>query len=409
MIYLQYHLLLLCLSLPTLLYATASLGRSVAFLHTSNGISTAQDTPVHFNHQRPLIVSEGCPAGSHSCSSLGHSNACCPSNTNCALDATGNIACCPFNAVCTGTVATCPTGWKHCPQLLWGSCCPADYVCGASSCISLSPTSSTTSNACSTTSAPVSTPLPNCAYGPPCGYYRPQCCAANEYCYTDLENVAQCTATNTGHWHTYTTTYVETDIETITTTATEIFATTDIETVTSTFSSWSCRYSLGESPCGNICCLAGQFCQSPGQCRPVAGGSTPYYSTTFTTTASPSIHSCAAGTSTVPNALFPFCYIPTTFANRGVCSSYWSSCQVESTSCFESLRGANKITVSGSAATSGSMAASSICSELSSSACYGLALPNCTEFLAQSLTITLTSTGSVTTTVTYETAVRTDG
>ena len=39
-----------------------------------------------------------------SCSSVGNSRACCPKNTNCALDTVGNIACCPSHAECTGTV-----------------------------------------------------------------------------------------------------------------------------------------------------------------------------------------------------------------------------------------------------------------------------------------------------------------
>jgi hypothetical protein len=407
MLCLRHQLSLLCLPLPIIFYAAASPGRSIVSLWTSNGVSAAQDLPVHFSHQQPLLVSQGCPAGYDSCSWIGHSEACCQSNQNCALDAAGNVACCPSNAACTGIIATCPTGWKSCPQLLGGNCCPAGYVCGTS-CTLLSPTSSSTSDACSTTSAPVPTSLPNCAYGPPCGYYRPQCCAINEYCYTDLKNVAQCTATKTGHWQTYTTTYVETDIQTITTTATKTLATTDIETITSTFSSWSCQYSLGETPCGDICCLAGQICQSAGQCQPVGGSSTRYYSTpsttTFTTTASPGRHTCAASMSTIPNAPFPFCYMPTSFANKAMCSSYWSSCQRESTSCFVSLGGASEVTVSGSAA------ASSVCSDLSLSACYNLALASCTLFTAPTTTIiTLTSPGCVTTTVLYQPPVGTGG
>jgi hypothetical protein len=410
---LRHQLLLLCLSFSMLLYTAASPGRLFVSLSASNGVSTAQDLPVYFNHQRPLLVSQGCPADHNSCSLIGHSEACCQPNSHCALDAAGNVACCPSNAVCTGTIATCPTGWKSCPQSLGGGCCHADHASGAS-CTLLSPTSSTTSNPCSTTSAPGSTLLPNCAYGPPCGYYHPQCCAANEYCYTDLENVAQCTATKTGYWQTYTTTYIETDIETLTTTATETLTTTDIEIITSTFTSLGCQYSLGEVLCGNICCLAGQFCQSAGQCRPVGGGSTPYYSTTSTTTvtipARPGKHTCAAGGSTVPNAPFPFCYVPTSLANMAVCSSYWSSCQLESTSCFASLEGSTEFTVSGPGVTSGCTAASCICSELSVSACYNLELSICALFPAPTTTFTtVTSPGFVTTTVPYQTTVGTEG
>src|ERR1700733_2536335 len=54
---------------------------------------------------RPLIVKrQSCPSSYNSCSTFGYSNACCPVNSNCALDDAGHIACCPFNAACTGTV-----------------------------------------------------------------------------------------------------------------------------------------------------------------------------------------------------------------------------------------------------------------------------------------------------------------
>lgn len=115
----------------------------------------------------------------------------------------------------------------------------------------------------------------------PCGYYGQLCCEADEVCYTDSNNEAQCsagagTATTTaaGEWEYYTTTYVQ----------------TDLKTVTQTFSSYipastiSCSYSLGETPCGNVCCLSGQFCQAPGSCAAVGGGSSGYYSSLYTVT-----------------------------------------------------------------------------------------------------------------------------
>ncbi len=37
------------------------------------------------------------------CSAM-NSQACCPKNTNCAVDGAGNIACCPHNAACTGNL-----------------------------------------------------------------------------------------------------------------------------------------------------------------------------------------------------------------------------------------------------------------------------------------------------------------
>src|SRR5271156_1686201 len=92
---LRHQLLLLCLSFSMFLYTAASPGRFIISLSASNGVSTSQDLPVYFNHQQPLLVSGSCPAGYNSCSSIGHSEACCQQNSNCALDAAGNVACCP--------------------------------------------------------------------------------------------------------------------------------------------------------------------------------------------------------------------------------------------------------------------------------------------------------------------------
>ncbi|EXJ86251.1 hypothetical protein A1O1_06621 [Capronia coronata CBS 617.96] len=115
----------------------------------------------------------------------------------------------------------------------------------------------------------------------PCGYWGQLCCETDEVCYTDANDQAQCgagtvatTAAAGGQWEYYTTTYVQ----------------TDLKTVTATFSSYlptstkSCSYSLGESGCGNVCCLSGQYCQSSGVCVAVGGGSSGYYSSFYTVT-----------------------------------------------------------------------------------------------------------------------------
>ncbi|OAL18280.1 hypothetical protein AYO22_10858 [Fonsecaea multimorphosa] len=116
----------------------------------------------------------------------------------------------------------------------------------------------------------------------PCGYYGQLCCEAGEVCYTDSNDEAQCGAgatataatTVAGQWEYTTVTFVQ----------------TDLKTVTSTYSSYvpastiSCSYSLGETPCGNVCCLSGQFCQSAGICAAVGGGSSGYYSSLYTVT-----------------------------------------------------------------------------------------------------------------------------
>jgi hypothetical protein len=93
----------------------------------------------------------------------------------------------------------------------------------------------------------------------------------------------------------------------------------------------------------------------------------------------------AGGGSTVPNTYYPFTYIPTFFANAGICSSYWTSCQSASASCFTSLAGTNGVTVSGVAGGTTIMgqsalvaiSASSICSSLSATACRGLSTQRC--------------------------------
>ncbi|KIX04952.1 uncharacterized protein Z518_05823 [Rhinocladiella mackenziei CBS 650.93] len=113
----------------------------------------------------------------------------------------------------------------------------------------------------------------------PCGYYGQLCCEADQACYTDSNNQAQCgvvatTAVASGQWEYYTTTYVQ----------------TDLKTVTETFSSYvpvstlSCSYSLGETPCGNVCCLSGQYCQASGICVAVGGDSSGHYSSLYTVT-----------------------------------------------------------------------------------------------------------------------------
>lgn len=90
--------------------------------------------------------------------------------------------------------------------------------------------------------------------------------------------------------------------------------------------------------------------------------------------------------SVVPNSYFPFVIIPTSYSNADQCSSYYTSCQSELTSCTASLGGgANGVTVSGlgggvtvaGTTASGTVNAQSVCSSLSSVACHGLQLSSC--------------------------------
>ncbi|KIW13221.1 hypothetical protein PV08_08408 [Exophiala spinifera] len=136
----------------------------------------------------------------------------------------------------------------------------------------------------------------------------------------------------------------------------------------------------------------------------VLGGSTT--SSTASATA-PGITSFTSGVegggSTVPNAFYPFVYIPTSYANFELCTSAYSICQAESTSCFASLAGGNGVTVSGlgggvtqqgATGTIPSSSASSICSSLSSQGCYGLQSTQCSQFpSATGATTTAASSG----------------
>src|SRR2546423_6114128 len=87
-----------------------------------------------------------------------------------------------------------------------------------------------------------------------CGYYGQLCCNSDQYCYTDGNNEAQCgqkqvsaaqytTAgqSTSGQWSMYTTTYVQTDLKTVTTTYSSFFPVATLQ----------CTYSQGETPCGS--------------------------------------------------------------------------------------------------------------------------------------------------------------
>lgn len=130
----------------------------------------------------------------------------------------------------------------------------------------------------------------------PCGFYKQVCCGSNEVCYTDGNNQAQCgapqggsnaaaAAASQGNWQYYTTTYVQTDLKTITTTFSTFFPISTQNNIIATTVGSQCRYSLGESPCGSICCSAGQYCRTDiNQCAAAGGGSSAYYSSFYTVT-----------------------------------------------------------------------------------------------------------------------------
>lgn len=123
----------------------------------------------------------------------------------------------------------------------------------------------------------------SCANGQTaCGYYGQLCCNSNQYCYTDANDQAQCgqndptttqyqtvAQSTSGQWSVYTTTYVQTNLQTVTTTYSSFFPAATAQ----------CTYALGETPCGSCCCQSGEMCQAPNQCVVVVAGSSAYYST----------------------------------------------------------------------------------------------------------------------------------
>lgn len=142
----------------------------------------------------------------------------------------------------------------------------------------------------------------------PCGYYGQVCCAAGQVCFTNAANQAQCGSgsgtqttqaananANNGQWQMFTTTFVETESVTVVSTYSSFISAAAtaglVQTVTVAAATPSatagCTYSLGQTPCGSICCAAGQYCDtSTNSCAAVGGGSSAYYSSFFTVTQS---------------------------------------------------------------------------------------------------------------------------
>lgn len=97
----------------------------------------------------------------------------------------------------------------------------------------------------------------------------------------------------------------------------------------------------------------------------------------------------AGARSTVPNAFFPFAYIPTTYTNAAACSAAYTSCQSDAASCTTALaNGAQGVTISapngGATITAvpsvGLQSAQSICASLSAQACFALQVEACRSF-----------------------------
>lgn len=125
----------------------------------------------------------------------------------------------------------------------------------------------------------------------PCGYYGQICCSASETCNTESNGQATCRSGGSGggnggdggsssssssgggnsggngQWQTFTTTFVQTDLKTITSTGSSMAA-----APTSGGDNGQCQASLGETSCGSVCCSAAEAC-SNGKC--VEAGASP--------------------------------------------------------------------------------------------------------------------------------------
>ena len=140
----------------------------------------------------------------------------------------------------------------------------------------------------------------------PCGWNGQFCCAADQACYTDSANKAQCVAAQAtgvagnGQWQYFTTTYTETDLVTVVTTYSSFVpAATPARTLAATTAPGTpqptatavCNANLNEVACGSICCASGQFCQYLGQCANIGGSSANEPSTVFV---APTVSSASA-------------------------------------------------------------------------------------------------------------------
>lgn len=155
----------------------------------------------------------------------------------------------------------------------------------------------------STTSSTPNAPLLPRQCANPCGWAKQLCCSTSQICYTDTAGQAQCgnpgaqalavaaptaptavaaaaTIPGNGQWQYYTTTYVRTDLTTITTVVSNWVAAPTIQTVVIPATTAApaavtatCNPALNQISCGSICCASNQFCAYAGQCQALGGSS----------------------------------------------------------------------------------------------------------------------------------------
>ncbi len=148
---------------------------------------------------------------------------------------------------------------------------------------------------------------------------------------TTANNVA-----NNGQYQLYTTTYVETDLVTRTSTYSSYFAsiTSQVVATPTTYvapavTTLACNLALQESPCGTICCAGGQICQYQGQCGAAVntvGDVSSFAYSSVTNTASafirPTSNTVQTVTSTgAPTTTVPFSTPTSTSSTAGMAAS----------------------------------------------------------------------------------------
>ncbi|KAK4694561.1 hypothetical protein P7C71_g3042, partial [Lecanoromycetidae sp. Uapishka_2] len=135
---------------------------------------------------------------------------------------------------------------------------------------------------------------------------------------------------------------------------------------------------------GNIACCPDNAACTGTAGTPAAATGAPAKGSGPSTASAAAITHAISGASTVANSFYPFPYLPTTYANAAVCTSSFSSCQLESAKCTGLLEGGGMaVTINGpggGVTQAGAMmpaSAESICSSLSAEACHGLNLAQC--------------------------------
>lgn len=166
-----------------------------------------------------------------------------------------------------------------------------------------------------------------CQYS--CGWSGQLCCQYAGACYTDGSGQAQCSAANNqlsatttavqnaaqGQWTYWTTTFVRTNLETITTVYSSFNGQASTQVLVPQQTTWVaansptaqapqqtqvvCNSQSGETSCGNICCSSSQYCQANGQCGETFAGSSPIYSYSTTPTVTAFIRPTSATVVTV--------------------------------------------------------------------------------------------------------------